>query len=58
MTRSLAAELRQLTAEVIRMGGLAEAQVVDAVDAERCSAPTSRSSSNRGMFSLFVATKT
>ena len=33
MTRSLAAELRQLTAEVIRMGGLAEAQVVDAVDA-------------------------
>ncbi|WP_397400115.1 phosphate signaling complex protein PhoU [Phenylobacterium sp.] len=33
MTRSLAAQLRQLTAEVIRMGGLAEAQVVDAVDA-------------------------
>lgn len=33
MTRSLAAELRQLTAEVIRMGGLAEAQVMDAVDA-------------------------
>ena len=33
MTRSLPAELRQLTAEVIRMGGLAEAQVVDAVDA-------------------------
>ena len=33
MTRELAAELRQLTAEVIRMGGLAEAQVVDAVDA-------------------------
>lgn len=33
MTRSLAVELRQLTAEVIRMGGLAEAQVVDAVDA-------------------------
>ena len=33
MTRSLQAELRQLVAEVIRMGGLAEAQVVDAVDA-------------------------
>jgi phosphate transport system protein len=33
VTRSLAAQLRQLTAEVIRMGGLAEAQVVDAVDA-------------------------
>lgn len=33
MTRTLTAELRQLTAEVIRMGGLAEAQVVDAVDA-------------------------
>ena len=33
MTRPLAAQLRQLTAEVIRMGGLAEAQVVDAVDA-------------------------
>ena len=33
MIRELAAELRQLTAEVIRMGGLAEAQVVDAVDA-------------------------
>ena len=33
MTRSLQAELRQLTAEVIRMGGLAEAQVTDAVDA-------------------------
>ena len=31
--RSSAAELRALTAEVIRMGGLAEAQVVDAVDA-------------------------
>jgi len=30
---SYAAELRALTAEVIRMGGLAEAQVVDAVDA-------------------------
>ena len=33
MTRSLPSELRQLVAEVIRMGGLAEAQVVDAVDA-------------------------
>ncbi|MFN9926247.1 MAG: phosphate signaling complex protein PhoU [Phenylobacterium sp.] len=33
MTRSYSAELRQLVAEVIRMGGLAEAQVVDAVDA-------------------------
>ena len=33
MTRSLQAELRQLVAEVIRMGGLAEAQVMDAVDA-------------------------
>lgn len=33
MTRTLQAELRYLTAEVIRMGGLAEAQVVDAVDA-------------------------
>ena len=33
MTKSCQAELRQLTAEVIRMGGLAEAQVVDAVDA-------------------------
>ena len=33
MTRTLQAELRQLVAEVIRMGGLAEAQVVDAVDA-------------------------
>jgi phosphate transport system protein len=33
LTRSCQAELRQLTAEVIRMGGLAEAQVVDAVDA-------------------------
>jgi phosphate transport system protein len=33
VTRSYAAELRQLTAEVIRMGGLAEAQVMDAVDA-------------------------
>jgi len=33
VTRSLQAELRQLVAEVIRMGGLAEAQVVDAVDA-------------------------
>ena len=31
--RSHIAELRGLTAEVIRMGGLAEAQVVDAVDA-------------------------
>ena len=31
--KSYQAELRQLTAEVIRMGGLAEAQVVDAVDA-------------------------
>ena len=30
---SYAAELRALVAEVIRMGGLAEAQVVDAVDA-------------------------
>ncbi len=33
MTLSYQAELRQLVAEVIRMGGLAEAQVVDAVDA-------------------------
>src|SRR5437763_15904916 len=33
MTRTSQAELRQLVAEVIRMGGLAEAQVVDAVDA-------------------------
>ncbi len=33
MTRFLQAELRQLVAEVIRMGGLAEAQVMDAVDA-------------------------
>jgi phosphate transport system protein len=33
LSRSCQAELRQLTAEVIRMGGLAEAQVVDAVDA-------------------------
>lgn len=33
MTRTLQSELRQLVAEVIRMGGLAEAQVVDAVDA-------------------------
>lgn len=33
MKRSLQAELRKLVAEVIRMGGLAEAQVVDAVDA-------------------------
>jgi phosphate transport system protein len=33
LTRTLQAELRQLVAEVIRMGGLAEAQVVDAVDA-------------------------
>ena len=33
MTRSYQAELRQLVADVIRMGGLAEAQVVDAVDA-------------------------
>jgi phosphate transport system protein len=33
VTKSYQAELRQLTAEVIRMGGLAEAQVVDAVDA-------------------------
>lgn len=33
MTRSYQAELRQLVAEVIRMGGLAEAQVMDAVDA-------------------------
>jgi phosphate transport system protein len=33
LTRSYSAELRQLVAEVIRMGGLAEAQVVDAVDA-------------------------
>ena len=32
-SRSHAAALRALTAEVIRMGGLAEAQVVDAVDA-------------------------
>jgi phosphate transport system protein len=30
---SLSSELRKLTAEVIRMGGLAEAQVTDAVDA-------------------------
>ena len=33
MTRSSQVELRQLNAEVIRMGGLAEAQVMDAVDA-------------------------
>ena len=33
MTKSCQAELRRLTAEVIRMGGLGEAQVVDAVDA-------------------------
>jgi phosphate transport system protein len=33
VTRTYQAELRQLVAEVIRMGGLAEAQVVDAVDA-------------------------
>jgi phosphate transport system protein len=33
VSRSYQAELRQLVAEVIRMGGLAEAQVVDAVDA-------------------------
>jgi phosphate transport system protein len=33
VTRSYEAEQRQLVAEVIRMGGLAEAQVVDAVDA-------------------------
>jgi phosphate transport system protein len=33
MTKSSQAELRQLVAEVIRMGGLAEAQVTDAVDA-------------------------
>lgn len=33
MRRSYQAELRQLVAEVIRMGGLAEAQVMDAVDA-------------------------
>ena len=33
MTRTYQSELRQLVAEVIRMGGLAEAQVVDAVDA-------------------------
>lgn len=33
MTRTYQGELRQLVAEVIRMGGLAEAQVVDAVDA-------------------------
>jgi phosphate transport system protein len=33
VTRSYQAELRQLVAEVIRMGGLAEAQVMDAVDA-------------------------
>lgn len=32
-TNSYAAELRTLVAEVIRMGGLAEAQVMDAVDA-------------------------
>ncbi len=33
LDKSYAAEQRALTAEVIRMGGLAEAQVVDAVDA-------------------------
>jgi phosphate transport system protein len=33
VTQSIPSELRQLVAEVIRMGGLAEAQVVDAVDA-------------------------
>ncbi len=33
MNRTLPAALRQLAAQVIRMGGLAEAQVVDAVDA-------------------------
>jgi phosphate transport system protein len=33
LINSCVAELRQLVAEVIRMGGLAEAQVVDAVDA-------------------------
>jgi len=33
VTRTYQAELRQLVAEVIRMGGLAEAQVMDAVDA-------------------------
>jgi phosphate transport system protein len=33
VSRSCQAELRQLVAEVIRMGGLAEAQVTDAVDA-------------------------
>jgi phosphate transport system protein len=33
MTRSSQGELRQVVAEVIRMGGLAEAQVTDAVDA-------------------------
>ena len=33
MARTYQSELRQLVAEVIRMGGLAEAQVVDAVDA-------------------------
>jgi len=33
VTGSIQAELRKLVAEVIRMGGLAEAQVVDAVDA-------------------------
>src|SRR4051812_17861984 len=33
VSRSCQAELRRLGAEVIRMGGLAEAQVVDAVDA-------------------------
>src|SRR5436190_14403264 len=33
MTRSSQGELRQVVAEVIRMGGLAEAQVPDAVDA-------------------------
>lgn len=33
MTKPLSAELRKLVAEVIRMGGLAEAQVIDAVDA-------------------------
>jgi phosphate transport system protein len=33
VTRYIQPELRQLGAEVIRMGGLAEAQVVDAVDA-------------------------
>jgi phosphate transport system protein len=33
VSRASQAELRQLVAEVIRMGGLAEAQVTDAVDA-------------------------